>query len=524
MIRPERCATVLGTAAYAARLRQRGTSDFHVLRSGLTCSRIGFSGRRISGLKEHRDALMLALRSGINVLDTSGHYLDGRSETTVGSVLDQMFGTGEVKREEVILLSKFGRIVGRDLSSMKAVPTKEVKFGETVRYNERLWYCIDPDFLGERIRQTIQRLGITTLDVCLLHDPEYLLRDALERGHSLHESHERLRRQLCTAFAFLAGEVAAGRIRSYGVSSETLVHRPGTPEHISVESLVDIASSVDGGGHHLRYVQVPLNLLESRAAMAAGDGRSVLQRAVSLGLDVIACRPLGARGHRAVRLSTPASVAGATDIAAVSAKIGRLEVEYGRSIGPYMVVVPGGFPFRTVPVCFDAIVAGKDRIAHPSPDGTFARQELLGEVDAQLHAIGQRVPRVRLGVWKTWSGEYFREVRAFVDVAERMAHEEARRRTDAIDALISPITPAERRTESLARKALWIVASTPGVACVVNGMRKPAYVADALNIMSWNAFEATSRVYSDVRRLELVSDADLSQQAGKEGPDASCDH
>jgi len=48
---------------------------------------------------------------------------------------------------------------------------------------------------------------------------------------------------------------------------------------------------------------------------------------------------------------------------------------------------------------------------------------------------------------------------------------------------LEPLLPPELRGESLSRLALDFVASTPGVTSVLNGMRHPTYVADAVGVM-----------------------------------------
>ena len=63
---------------------------------------------------------------------------------------------------------------------------------------------------------------------------------------------------------------------------------------------------------------------------------------------------------------------------------------------------------------------------------------------------------------------------------------------DAID----PSLPEERQREPLQRKTLWTLASTPGVDCVLLGMRRPRYVDDALAVLSWPRLAEASAVYS----------------------------
>ena len=55
--------------------------------------------------------------------------------------------------------------------------------------------------------------------------------------------------------------------------------------------------------------------------------------------------------------------------------------------------------------------------------------------------------------------------------------------------------PEALRKESLSRKSLAVVANTPGVTCVLNGMRHPDYVEDALGVLSFPKFKGTSELY-----------------------------
>ena len=44
----------------------------------------------------------------------------------------------------------------------------------------------------------------------------------------------------------------------------------------------------------------------------------------------------------------------------------------------------------------------------------------------------------------------------------------------------------------------WVLASTPGVSCVLVGMRRPAYVVDAMGILGWEPLQDPLEAY---RRL-----------------------
>src|SRR5205085_773200 len=65
------------------------------------------------------------------------------------------------------------------------------------------------------------------------------------------------------------------------------------------------------------------------------------------------------------------------------------------------------------------------------------------------------------------------------------------------------LQPAERRGESLSRKALWVVASTPGISSVLVGMRDPEYVRDATAVLSWPPLADPAAVYRAFAGLSL---------------------
>lgn len=60
---------------------------------------------------------------------------------------------------------------------------------------------------------------------------------------------------------------------------------------------------------------------------------------------------------------------------------------------------------------------------------------------------------------------------------------------------LDPRLPVERRGEPLQRKALWALASTPGVSCVLLGMRRPAYVDDAVAVLGWPPLDEVEPLY-----------------------------
>ncbi len=61
--------------------------------------------------------------------------------------------------------------------------------------------------------------------------------------------------------------------------------------------------------------------------------------------------------------------------------------------------------------------------------------------------------------------------------------------------IFDPLLPEDKREESFSRKALWTVASTPGVTSVLNGMRHPVYVEDSLTILQWEPLKQPRPIF-----------------------------
>ena len=127
-------ATVQGTAGYAARMIHDATGAGSLANgfgpfgaTGLTVSRLGFGTYRVGERDaEHREALLKAIRSGCNLIDTSTNYMDGESEHLVGAVLQQLIRASEVAREEIIVVSKIGYVQGQNLAQAKTRDRKSV--------------------------------------------------------------------------------------------------------------------------------------------------------------------------------------------------------------------------------------------------------------------------------------------------------------------------------------------------------------------------------------------------------------
>ena len=287
-------ATVEGTRRYAERLAGRlAAGNFRELEGGPSLSTLGLG--TYLGPEDgetdvlYQDAALRSLELGVNVVDTSVNYRHQRSERAIRTALAAAVARGVVRRDEIVVATKGGFIpfdgaVPRDPRAYFAatyVETGIVKPGEVTRGA----HCMTPRYLRDQIDRSRANLGLETLDVYYLHNPETQLAE-LERAEFL--------RRIRAAFEALEGAVADGSIARYGTATWTGYRvDPGAREYLSLEELVAVASDVGGRDHHFKVVQLPYNLGMTEAFTRANQrvkDRMVplLQAARELGVFVMA--------------------------------------------------------------------------------------------------------------------------------------------------------------------------------------------------------------------------------------------
>jgi len=146
-------------------------------------------------------------------------------------------------------------------------------------------HCITPRYLADQLERSRANLGVDTIDVYYLHNPEMQL-DAIDRSTFM----ARMR----AAFEFLESAVGDGRIRWYGTATwEGYRRLAGARDYLSLPDLVELAREVAGARHHFGVIQLPYSLAMTQA-LAQGNQPlgptqvSVLQAAEQLGLYVMA--------------------------------------------------------------------------------------------------------------------------------------------------------------------------------------------------------------------------------------------
>jgi aryl-alcohol dehydrogenase-like predicted oxidoreductase len=268
-------------------------ADRHVRSwDGLLVSSVGvgtyLGGEDPATDEQYRDAVARALELGLNVVDSAINYRHQRSERSVGAALRSLIDAGRLARDEVVLSTK-GGFIPFD-GSAPADPGAYVQDTYlrsgivTARDIVGGCHCLAPRYLADQLERSRRNLGVETIDVYHVHNPETQLAE-VDRPTFL--------RRVRQAFEFLEAAVGEGKIRVYGTATWTGYRQPpSAPDSLSLAELAGIAREIAGETHHFRVVQLPYNLAMTEAFTSAnqpigGETVSLLEAADRLGIYVM---------------------------------------------------------------------------------------------------------------------------------------------------------------------------------------------------------------------------------------------
>src|SRR5712691_1476603 len=291
-------ATAEGTARYRDRFPQlRDARHFrrpeHVPGAGeLWLSSIGL-GTYLgepdgSADQAYTESIATALCSGINVLDTAINYRHQRSERNIGAALKQLIASEELKRDEVLVCTKAGYLsfdgnmpadprgyFMREYLEPGILDPKQLAGG---------MHCMAPAYLENQIERSRRNLGLETIDIFYVHNPESQLSEV-----SRDVFHQRLRQ----AFIMLEEQVKAGKLRYYGLATwNGFRTAEDARDHLNLFAIAKLAQEAGGERHHFRFVQLPFNLAMTEAyaltnQISGKEKMPLLSAASRLGITVI---------------------------------------------------------------------------------------------------------------------------------------------------------------------------------------------------------------------------------------------
>ena len=469
-------------------------------RTALVTSRLGVGTYRMDDrVPEHAEALTAALLQGVNLVDTSTNYTDGHAEQLIGKVLAKLFEAGKLSRDQVIVVSKAGYVQGENLQRARDRDAAGSPIPEMVHFLEDCWHCLHPEFLADQLGRSLARLGLRRLDVYLLHNPEYFLSDARKHRPTtpLAEVRAQFYERVKRAFARLEEECDAGRLSFYGVSSNSFGAPAAEPDATSLTRMLELAREVakertgDPERHRFAVVQLPLNLLEGYPALIAKDGpaadRTVLAYAAEQGLAVLANRPLNAFvGERLVRLAEPPARAAQVPLQEAASEVQALEAIFAEDFAP-QIKVEGKGPRPEQIFRWGKELADPRRFTGLDHWLQLQGQVIGPEVNGALRALGQGFGEAP--AFRAWAVRYGDAMTVLLESVTYEVLAAARRQASELKQKLSPLVPGSWKPASLSRQALATLLSTEGVTAVLVGMRKRAYVEDALGAVGLSPLE-----------------------------------
>ncbi len=207
-----------------------------------------------------------ALDSGINFIDTSLNYRNQRSERAIARAITRWIHEGAGARDEIVVCTKAGYLVP-DAIPFNVLRAEDVAGG---------MHSMAPAFLSDQIERSRRNLGLETLDVFYLHNPETQL---------AHVPAETFYARIHSAFELLEHLVDTGEIRYYGAATWNGFRQAGA---LSLTRMHNIATQIAGTDHHFRFIQLPLNLAMPEAARhPLEEGRTVFELGMRFGITVV---------------------------------------------------------------------------------------------------------------------------------------------------------------------------------------------------------------------------------------------
>ena len=230
----------------------------------------------------YTEAARAFFAAGGTVFDTAANYRNGRSERALGAALKGL------PRGDVFVSTKAGYIPlpeGGPEESPRAWFHRVLEQPGILSVDDLVDGChaLTPKYLAHQLDLSRAALGLDTVDLFHLHNPEQQL---------THLGPEAFYALIGRAFEACEGFVAAGKIRAYGVATWNGFRVPADQAgHLSLARLLEAATTAGGRDHHFRWIQLPLNLAMPEAYLAptqvmSGTAMTPLAAAQACGLSV----------------------------------------------------------------------------------------------------------------------------------------------------------------------------------------------------------------------------------------------
>jgi aryl-alcohol dehydrogenase-like predicted oxidoreductase len=291
-----RGATHEGTTRYAEKFRGVAAEGHFRQAEDLVVSSLGI-GTYLGQPNESTDssytaAIVAAVESGINLIDTAINYRLQRSERTIGTALKVLSRKG-IPRDEVVVCTKGGyltpdgsmpedpnRYFFEEYLQKGVFSAKDIAGGS---------HCMTARFLENQLARSRKNMQVDCIDVYYLHNPETQLSEIAP---------DEFLKRVREAFVFLESAVARGQLQYYGMATwNGFRQEKSARDSLQLAEIAAIAREIAGEKHHFRFVQLPFNLVMTEALTLGNqtmgpEQKTVMEAASELGISLIASASL----------------------------------------------------------------------------------------------------------------------------------------------------------------------------------------------------------------------------------------
>ncbi len=284
-------ATAAGTERYRRRFEGRIPLEHFHWSQDLWLSSIGigtYLGNHDDATdRQYAAAVVRAVESGCNVIDSAINYRCQRSERSIGAALKELGARG-YGRDEVVIATKGGFLPfdEKPPSDPRAYFTKTfIDTGVAAASDIAGYHCMTPRYLAHQLDSSLRNLDLECIDIYYVHNPESQLSAKVER--------EEFNGRLLKAFEALEQAAAEGKIRMYGTATWNAYRNAAdVKDYLSLAEVVALAQKAGGPKHHFKVIQLPLNLGMTEALSSAnqpvgGKAKTLLEAAQDLGVTVM---------------------------------------------------------------------------------------------------------------------------------------------------------------------------------------------------------------------------------------------
>lgn len=472
-------------------------------------SNIGFGSYRIDNkIEEHYQALYKALIEGIDLIDTSANYADGSSEILIGRVTGDLISEKKLLREEIFLVTKAGYIQGQNYRYALKLKEEGKLFDGVVEVQDKLWHCISPDFLEDQLKRQLHRLNTNYIDSYLLHNPEYYLDWAKENNLELSEAREIYYERIRKSFVFLEEKVSEGKIRSYGISSNTFPAHSNEYSFTSLEKIIDIANSVSPE-NNFKVIQFPFNLFEAGAVTIKNqinNTETLLKLAYMTNKTVLINRPLNAITSKGlVRLSEfKHDSFNEKDFIKQMKLVSLMEDDLITEKIPAEDLNDEDLKKLKKQLTFGKLIEENWKyfgsIEHYND---MITQMFAPKIDFLIRFFDEKISDENT---KDFFGRYIKECYKMLNFVSNYYKLRAEKRSQFLNSVINKDLDKNFRELTLSQKAILLLNSVKGVSCVLVGMKKEKYVDDVLGVLNEknisNAEEIIRKVSEEILTAE----------------------